>query len=107
MTPSDLPDDPRRVLSGAEVESAKPPGWHSDDGRLWRELEFATYRGGVDFALRVAELAEAQDHHPDVLIGYRRVRVGYVSHDAGGITARDLRAARAVNALLDGDQTGG
>ncbi|WP_051935335.1 4a-hydroxytetrahydrobiopterin dehydratase [Deinococcus sp. YIM 77859] len=91
--------DPRRKLTDGDVQSLKPEGWWGDDGKLFREFPFATYQAGVDFAVRVAALAEAQNHHPDLHIFYRRVRVNYFTHDAGGVTLRDIEGARAVNAL--------
>jgi 4a-hydroxytetrahydrobiopterin dehydratase len=55
----------------------------------------------VAFAGRVAELAEVADHHPDILIGYRRVTLTLVSHDAGGLTERDFRLAAEVDEKAD------
>ncbi|GHF55700.1 4a-hydroxytetrahydrobiopterin dehydratase [Deinococcus metalli] len=91
--------DPNRLLSDGDVQAGKAPGWWGDDGRLWREFTFDTYQAGVDFAVRVAAHAEAENHHPDLLIGYRKVKVTYFTHDAGGITALDLAGSRAVNDL--------
>jgi 4a-hydroxytetrahydrobiopterin dehydratase len=91
--------DPERLLSDGDVQARKASGWWGDDGRLWREFSFDTYQAGVDFAVRVAAHAEAKRHHPDILIGYRRVKVSYFTHDAGGITELDIAGSVAVNAL--------
>ena len=74
-------------------------GWQAEDGGVARLFTFPTYADGVAFALKVALLAERTNHHPDLLVGYRRVRVLYVSHDAGGVTDRDFEAALAVSRL--------
>lgn len=77
---------------------ARLPGWEVVDGLLRREYGFESYMDGVAFARRVAELAEAADHHPDILIGYRRVTLTLVSHDAGGLTGRDFDLAARIDA---------
>ncbi|MBI5515716.1 MAG: 4a-hydroxytetrahydrobiopterin dehydratase [Deltaproteobacteria bacterium] len=77
------------------------PGWAREGEAIARTFAFGSYAEGVAFAVRVALDAERRDHHPDALtIGYRKVRVAYTTHDAGGLTARDLEAAGAVSALL-------
>ncbi len=97
--------DPERTLSDGDVHDLKPGGWWGDDGLLTREFAFDSYQAGVDFAVRVAALAETQNHHPEIHIFYRRVRLNYFTHDAGGITAADIAGAQAVNGLLDSGHT--
>ena len=82
----------------ARARLRERPGWEIADGCLRREYRFESYKGGVDFATRVAELAERADHHPDILIGYRRVVLTLISHDAGGLTARDFDLAEQIDA---------
>lgn len=89
----------RRKLTDAEVQAQLPPGWHLDAGRIWREWRFSSYLAGVNFAVQVAQQAEQRDHHPDLHVFYRLVRVAFWTHDTGGVTEADLRAARAVNEL--------
>jgi len=84
--------------SESHARLARLPGWQIRDGRLWREYGFESYLDGVAFAGRVAELAEAADHHPDILIGYRRVTLTLISHDAGGLTERDFALAARIDA---------
>jgi hypothetical protein len=57
---------------------------------------------GIDFLRRVAEVAEAQAHHPDVDVRYTKLVFHLSTHDAGGITTRDLALASAVDALYEG-----
>lgn len=90
----------RRKLPDDEIRAALPAGWQLDMGRIWREWAFGNYQSGVNFAVQVAQQAEKRDHHPDLHVFYRRVRVAFWTHDAGGVTEADLRAAQAVNDLV-------
>ncbi len=89
----------RQRLSEEEVRSALPAGWSGGAERISREFTFRSYQAGMDFAVQVAHLAEQSDHHPELLIGYRRVKVTYWTHDRGGVTALDLASAEVVNRL--------
>lgn len=81
-----------------QLETA--PDWGIEGGQLTRAFSFASYSSGAAFAVRVMMLAEKLDHHPDALtIGWKRVTVSFVTHDAGGITAKDFDAARQVSSL--------
>ena len=81
---------------------AEVPDWKlSADGkrisRSWRVRDFAT---GLDFFRRIAEVAEAEDHHPDLhLANYRDVTVELWTHAAGGLTDNDLIMAAKIDAL--------
>jgi len=56
---------------------------------------------GIDFLIRLAAVAEEFDHHPDIDIRYKQVRVALTTHTAGGITELDFRVAFEVNRLVD------
>ena len=73
--------------------------WQEQDGALVRELEFPSFMEAVAFVNRLAELAEQENHHPDVDIRYRRVTVRWTTHSAGGITDRDRELAERTAAL--------
>ena len=76
------------------------PYWSVTDGQLTRAFSFDSYSSGAAFAVRVMMLAEKIDHHPDALnLGWKRVTVSFVTHDAGGITQKDFDAARKVSSL--------
>lgn len=76
------------------------PDWSVTDGQLTRAFSFDSYSSGAAFAVRVMMLAEKIDHHPDALnLGWKRVTVSFVTHDAGGITQKDFDAARKVSSL--------
>ena len=73
------------------------PEWAREDGKLVRYWNFKDFVEAMAFVNRVAALAEAAQHHPDLDIRYNRVKLALVSHDAGGITARDAKMARRLN----------
>lgn len=77
------------------------PGWQFDGQALTRKWKFETYEAGVAFAVQVALHAQRADHHPVMVLGYAEVEVRYWSHDAGGITPRDLSSARAVSGMTE------
>jgi 4a-hydroxytetrahydrobiopterin dehydratase len=66
-----------------------PTGWSEDGDALVRELEFESFPAAIAFVQRLAELAERENHHPDIDIRYRRVTVRWSTHSAGGVTDRD------------------
>ena len=76
------------------------PGWSRVGHAITRTYRFDDFRGALVFVNRVAELAERQQHHPDIDIRYNQVRLSIWTHDAGGLTERDFRLAAA----LDGDR---
>jgi 4a-hydroxytetrahydrobiopterin dehydratase len=69
------------------------PTWKLEAGELVRLFQFDDFLGSIRFVNKVAELAEAAGHHPDIDIRYNRVRLALVTHDAGGITAKDFEVA--------------
>jgi 4a-hydroxytetrahydrobiopterin dehydratase len=74
------------------------PGWERHGDAIRRTYPFPDFRAAMAFANRVAGLANAQDHHPDMLVQYRAVTLTLTSHDAGGLTARDFRLAQSIDA---------
>ena len=70
-----------------------PDGWREVDGALEREFTFAGFVEALGFVNRVGELAEADNHHPDIRIAYNRVTLRWWTHTAGGVTDRDLELA--------------
>lgn len=76
----------------AEFLSSQPL-WCLADGKLVREWRFKDFVAAMEFVNRIATIAEDECHHPDIDIRYNRVRLGLVTHDAGGVTERDARLA--------------
>ena len=89
----------KQALSEQELRDLllELPEWAVEDGKLVRFWTFTNFVEAMAFVNRVAELAEQAGHHPDIDIRYNRVKLALVSHDAGGITARDARMARRLN----------
>jgi 4a-hydroxytetrahydrobiopterin dehydratase len=69
------------------------PEWEITSGELVRTFKFEDFRASLRFVNKVAELAEAAGHHPDIDIRYNKVRLALVTHDAGGLTSKDFDLA--------------
>ena len=70
-----------------------PSGWNEVDGALERTFELPSFPAAIAFVDRVATLAEAEDHHPDIDVRYKNVTLRWSTHSAGGITDRDVELA--------------
>jgi 4a-hydroxytetrahydrobiopterin dehydratase len=91
------------ALSESKIQSrlSSLTDWVVNNGLLERVFKCSSYADGVAFAVKVAMLAEKLDHHPDSLeIGWKKVRVAFVTHSAGGLTALDFDAAEKVSGLV-------
>ncbi len=88
-------------LSDAEValQLSAVPSWRVESGELTRTFIFKDFLAALGFVNQVAALAEAAGHHPDIDIHYNRVRLALMTHDAGGLTAKDFSLASAVDKL--------
>ena len=77
------------------------PYWSRDEssGGIVRDMEFPTFADAIAFINRVAVIADERDHHPDIDIRYRRLKVVLVSHDVGGLSNRDFQMARMIDEL--------
>jgi len=95
---------PASRLSDIDIqrELGRLSGWSRRGDTLVKTFQFPTFRAGIDFVNRVADAADAADHHPDVDIRYTKITCTLSTHSAGGITAKDLALAadieRAVTA---------
>jgi 4a-hydroxytetrahydrobiopterin dehydratase len=76
-----------------------PGGWSEVDNALEREFGFPGFLDALAFVNRVGELAEAENHHPDIAIHYNRVTLRWWTHTAGGITDRDRELAAKSSEL--------
>jgi 4a-hydroxytetrahydrobiopterin dehydratase len=91
------------VLNQSEIGSLlkESPGWNLESGKLVRDWTFDNFEQAISFVNRVASLAESSGHHPDIDIRYNKVRLGLVSHDAGGITTRDAKMVARLDQQFD------
>jgi len=76
-------------------------GWELDGDAIVRELRFDGFLDAIAFINRVAPLADAADHHPELTNVYSRVRIVLSTHDAGGVTDKDLALAGQIDAVVD------
>ena len=81
------------------------PGWDREGDEIVRTYELATFPAAVDAVVRIADLAEAANHHPDLDLRYRKLRVALSTHSAGGLTQLDLDLASAIEAAIGPDAT--
>jgi len=90
------------VLTAQEVASrlAALPEWRIEEGVLTRTFSFKDFVAALAFVNRVGERAEKAAHHPDIDIRYDHVRLGLVTHDAGGLTAKDFDLAAVADELI-------
>ena len=89
------------VLSAEQIDAALGDleGWTFADGALLRTFRLADFARAVDFVEQLAEVAEGLRHHPDIDIRFNKVTLRLVTHDAGGVTARDVELAEALDRL--------
>lgn len=87
------------VLNQADVEAALAdlPGWTGDTQALRLTRQFPDFPAAIAAVVRVADLAEERDHHPDMDIRWRTVTFTLSTHSAGGVTALDLDLAAAID----------
>ena len=72
-------------------------GWELREGKISRLYRFKEFMESIEFANRVAKLAETHDHHHDILIRYNKVQLTLVTHSAGGLTEKDFQLAREID----------
>lgn len=75
------------------------PKWKQAENSIQREFQFRDFRSAMMFVNELAEVAEELGHHPDIDIRYNVVRLSLNSHDAGGVTDRDLKLAERIDKL--------
>jgi 4a-hydroxytetrahydrobiopterin dehydratase len=74
-------------------------GWDRHGDMLVRSWQFPSFRRALEFVNQVAALAEKADHHPDIVVSYRVVRLELSTHSDGGLTERDFALAAEINGL--------
>jgi 4a-hydroxytetrahydrobiopterin dehydratase len=75
------------------------PGWNVVDGAISKEYTFQSYLAGLNYAFAVGKIAEEKDHHPDILIKWRRVRLTLSTHSIGGLSENDFVIAASSELL--------
>jgi 4a-hydroxytetrahydrobiopterin dehydratase len=82
----------------ARLESL--PGWERDGDEIEKKFRFDGFKASMTFVNRVADLAEAAGHHPDIAIKYNRVKLTLSTHSEGGVTEKDFALAAQIDAAL-------
>ena len=75
-------------------------GWTIDKGELVREFKFANYYETMSNVVAIAMIAQSEDHHPDMHVGYNKLAVRYSTHSVGGLSENDFICAAKVNQML-------
>ncbi|CAI48974.1 probable pterin-4-alpha-carbinolamine dehydratase [Natronomonas pharaonis DSM 2160] len=88
-------------LTDDEIQAQLPAAWDRDGDEIVRTFEFESYLEGVGFASAAGGLAEEAFHHPEMTIGWREVEVRLTTHDAGGITQKDIDLAERFDELAE------
>jgi 4a-hydroxytetrahydrobiopterin dehydratase len=81
----------------AQARLRELSGWSLDGDAIRKQYVFKGFPEAVDFVSRLVPHAEAADHHPDVLINYKRVTLTYSTHSEGGLTPKDFDGARMAD----------
>ena len=89
------------LLSDQELQTSleQLEGWSTKEGKLHRQFQFGSFIEAFCFMTRVALVAEAMGHHPEWFNVYSRVTIDLTTHDAGGITLKDVELAHKANEL--------
>lgn len=86
-------------LTDPEIEQglAKVAGWKRDAHLIRKQYTFPSFPDALAFLVRLGFDCEAQDHHPDITVDYKRVTLGYWTHSEGGITEKDFTGAETAD----------
>ena len=88
-----------QTLSDEEIEAQLPDDWHREGDEIVRTYEFDVCLDGVGFAAGAGGVAQDAFHHPEITISWREVEVRLTTHDAGGITEKDIDLAERFDDL--------
>jgi 4a-hydroxytetrahydrobiopterin dehydratase len=84
----------------AQARLRERPGWAIDGNAIRKQFVFNDFPAAVDFVSRLVPGAEAADHHPDILINYRKVTLTYTTHSEGGLTDKDFAGAAMAEGVF-------
>jgi 4a-hydroxytetrahydrobiopterin dehydratase len=76
------------------------PGWQLAANEIVKTYSFKNYYETIAFVNATAWVSHAQDHHPDLEVGYNKCKVRYSTHSAGGVTSKDVECAGRIEALV-------
>jgi 4a-hydroxytetrahydrobiopterin dehydratase len=92
------------TLSDIEIQRAlgELPGWSRRGDVLTKSYTAPSFPAGIAFVQRIADAAEAANHHPDIDIRYTKIVIVLSTHDSGGITSKDVQLAKDIERLQHG-----
>ena len=90
------------LLSPDEInKSLSNNNWQYMDKTICKTFTFETYMDGISFVNKMAELAEKNNHHPDIMIGWCKVKVSITSHEMEGVTTKCVNLATGIDLLIN------
>ncbi len=91
------------LLDADEIKNAlkKIPEWENDKRKIERTFEFDDFTEAMDFVNNVAEIAEEEEHHPDIDIRYNKVKLSVYTHNKNGLTDLDFQLAERIDTLQE------
>ena len=75
-------------------------GWELTGNEITKEFHFKDFKEAMEFAQKIAEESERENHHPDILIRYNKVTLTLTTHSAGGLTHKDFKLAEVIEQLI-------
>ena len=94
-----LEGQPAMDSANVTAHLARVPGWALRDGAIEKSYRFGNFHETMAFVNALAWIAHAEDHHPDLALGYNRCTVRFNTHSVGGISINDFICAAKVDAL--------
>ena len=90
------------LLSKTEIQKgiSDLDGWEYVDGSIKKTFSFDTYMDSINFINKLAEKAEKENHHPDMIVGWCKVGITFTSHDQGGVTAACAKMAKQADLIM-------
>ena len=91
------------LLTSKEIKDRlkKIPEWEVEKQHIERTFEFDDFTQAIDFVNAVADIAEAEEHHPDIDIRYTKIRVALSTHSEGGVTELDFEVAKKIERFTE------
>ena len=90
------------LISPDEInKSLSPKGWKYTDKKISKSFSFDAYMEGIQFVQKLAVLAEAQNHHPDINIGWCKVDISITSHDLGGVSTKCVNLSLGIDSIFE------
>jgi 4a-hydroxytetrahydrobiopterin dehydratase len=97
------PGTPPLDRDQATLLLSQVPGWQADGGMVWltRQFDFKDFYHSMEFANTVALIANAENHHPDLELGYKKCLVKFTTHSVKGLSENDFICAAKINRVVD------